>query len=192
MTQGEIMTQGFQQVRAMFGGQGGPGGGSGGQANNRRGGGGGGAAATGTPPGGSTKGAPNPANGDPAATPGGNANGGAAPGGGGRGNRPDPNSPEFQAALAKMQESRTKMNDEAEKIDKQGEAKIAKVLTAKQRTNFNKMLGADVDLASLAPQRGGPGGPGGQPGANPPNGGGPQRGAAAAKAKTPAEDDGDR
>ncbi len=82
----------------------------------------------------------------------------------------DPNSPEFKA----MQERMKKMADDDAALEKKAITAIGKILTPKQRSLFNKMLGEPYDLAKLVENqgRGGRGGPGG-PGGGAPRGGAP-------------------
>ncbi len=83
-------------------------------------------------------------------------NPGGGPGGPGGGrNRGGP--PNFDPAeFAKMREAMDKLKATAN-------AKIAEVLTADQKTSFDKMLGKEFDLSTIQPGPGGPGGPGGPP-----------------------------
>lgn len=189
----EIRSQGMQQMRGMFGGPGGPGGFGGpggpggvpGGAGGRR---GGNAGEDGDTP----KGQP-AAKGDTAKAD--NARGnrrGGNPGDDQGGDRPDPNSPEAQARRAEMTEAMTKMTEDSEKIEKEAEAKIAKVLTKGQRAKFNGLLGAEFDLAKITDRMNRPGG--GRGGDRGNNRGGDttaSRNGGAPKGKTPAND-GDR
>ena len=170
-TQGEAMRNVFQSMRGGPGGNGGPGGGPGGNggpgANN----------AGGTPKAAATAKPAAPKNEDDE-----NEAAPAPPGRGGRGNRPDPNSPEGKAAMAKLNETMTKMNDENEAVEKKAEALIAKVLTRVQKSAFNRLLGPIADIDKLASEMpvgrggfGGPGGPGGQQGGRGNRGGGTAR-----------------
>lgn len=67
------------------------------------------------------------------------------------------NSPQFQQMQTSMQQAA----EEQDKLLKQTEAEIGKVLMSAQKRNFNKMLGEPYDLTLLV-QNMGPGGPGGQ------------------------------
>ncbi len=72
--------------------------------------------------------------------------------------------------LAKFEELRK----ESEALEAKGELALAKVLTFRQKTNYNKLLGPKFDMELLAVGRGGRGGfPGGGPGGGGPGGGGP-------------------
>jgi hypothetical protein len=53
-----------------------------------------------------------------------------------------------------MQERMVQMADEESELLKKAEAAIAKVLTSRQKQNFNKMLGADFDLNKLVENQG--------------------------------------
>jgi hypothetical protein len=68
-----------------------------------------------------------------------------------------------------------KAGEEQDKVYKAAETRIAKVLTAKQRQNFNKLLGESFDVSKLADiaQFGGRGGRGGQGGGRGGRGGPP-------------------
>ncbi len=179
--QRELMASGMQGMRGNRGGQGGPGGQAGpggaqGGAGNRR------QPTTKNDAGDAeaTKGETAPPNRRGGAPAGGDAAGGDNANGGQRPQRPDFNSPEMQERMKAMGDAMTKMNEEAEKIDKKVETAIAKVLTKGQKSKFNAMLGEKYDLIKLAQSAGGGrGGPGGQGG---------NRGGAGARGKGAAED----
>jgi hypothetical protein len=60
-----------------------------------------------------------------------------------------------------MQAEMQKSQEDSAKIEQLAEQKIGKILTSRQRTNYNKMLGEEYDLETLLTVgRGGPGGPG--------------------------------
>ncbi len=107
---------------------------------------------------------------------GGNGQNGNGNGRGGRGNRPQLTREEIQAKMetpeikAQLDAARGQM----ESVRRNAKNAIARVLTKKQRSTFDKMLGAPFDLekAGLAWNSRGPGGRGG-PGGGGPGGGGP-------------------
>ncbi len=170
-----------------FAGGGGPGGPGGGGPGGPGGGGPGGAGPNGLPQDGAQPGEQNaaatagPADGAPAGDNGGNG-GPVAPGGGrGRGARgggpggggpggpsggpPNFNNPQMQAMFAKIRET-------VEKVRAKATKKIDDVLTAEQKTAFDKLLGKAFDFSTIPQGPGGPGGPGGG-GPGGPGGGGP-------------------
>lgn len=63
--------------------------------------------------------------------------------------------PEFQA---KMDATRKKIDEATASLEDKTKAAIARLLTKKQRDQYDKMLGEPFDLASLNTGRGGPGG----------------------------------
>ncbi len=149
--QRELMTQQFQNMRGNFprpGGQGGPGQGGAAPGQGRQ------------PANGGIAGNNNPQQGGP-------QQGGPQQGGPRGGGRPDFNSPEFQAMRDRMAE----MGVQQDKLLKAAESAIARVLLPKQKSSFNKMLGASFDLSVLleptnnprfgGPQNRGPRGQGG-------------------------------
>jgi hypothetical protein len=71
-----------------------------------------------------------------------NAFPGAMPGGGPPGGLPDFLKPENQEAFARMQEAQKKNRDEAS-------AKIGELLTAEQKTAFEKLTGKPFDFSKL-------------------------------------------
>lgn len=78
-----------------------------------------------------------------------------------------------EETLAKIEALRK----ESEALREKGELALAKVLTSRQKTNYNKLLGPKFDMEQLSFGRGGRGG-GGFPGGGFPGGGGPGGGGA--------------
>lgn len=107
------------------------------------------------------------------------------------GNFRDMSDTDRQKAREEMQKKMEKMKTDGDQLKSSTEQLIAKVLNARQKASFNKMLGEPFDLSKLEMNigmfggRGGQGGPGGQ--------GGQTRGGRGGDAQTKAgqDDDGD-